>query len=365
MALIDRQPFFGQLPSNLATGLDEAIERLRRSLASCLPPRLQRILARRDRYLLIEPQATLASLIMVSGDEREPLGELALAGTAQLPEAAHLGHDRPPPRVLLMPAGSVLTRTVSLPSQVRANLPQVIRYELDRLSPFQASDVLYDFTLRPLTKGAHRLTIDLALCRRDLAESWIKRLRESGAPIDRITWNGAWSSANLLPTSERPKRRLVLFSPDHLLWAAIILLALAALISPIWQKKQMVRSLDAEVQRARVEAIAVDDLRKELEQARLGSTAVLQQKWDAADPLLMLRELTDRLPDDTWLQTLDYDNGQVALRGESGQATSLIAILEQAPGIDQVTFQSPVTQIPQTGKERFNISLRFSRAVDE
>jgi general secretion pathway protein L len=168
-----------------------------------------------------------------------------------------------------------------------------------------------------------------------------------------------------LPTSERPKRRLVLFSPDRLLWAAIILLTLAALISPIWQKKQMVRSLDAEVQRARTEAIAVDDLRKELEQARLGSTAVLKQKWDAPDLLLMLRELTDRLPDDTWLQTLDYDNGQVSLRGESGQATSLIAILEQAPGIDQVTFQSPVTQVPQTGKERFNLSLRFSRAVDE
>lgn len=365
MAIIDPPALIGKISNDLATGLDEVSELIRRSLARCLPSRLQRILARRDRQILIEPQGTLASLIMASGDEHQPLGEISLTETTPLPQAAHHGHDRVPRRVLLMPAGSVLNRTVSLPSQVRANLPQVIRYELDRLSPFQASEVLYDFTLRPLTKGSPRLTIDLALCRRDLAESWIKRLREAGAPIDRITWNGAWPSANLLPPTERPKRRLVLVNPGRLLWALIILLTLAALITPLWQKKQVVQSLDAEVQRARTEAIAVDDLRKELERARLGSTAVLQEKWDAPDLLLMLRELTDRLPDDTWLQTLDYDNGQVTLRGESGQATSLIAILEQAPGIDQVAFQSPVTQAPQTGKERFNISLRFSRKVDE
>jgi general secretion pathway protein L len=79
----------------------------------------------------------------------------------------------------------------------------------------------------------------------------------------------------------------------------------------------------------------------------------------------MLRELSDRIPDDTWIQTLDYNNGQVELRGESGQATALIALLEGAPGIDEVAFRSPVTQVPQTGKERFNISLRFSRTTDE
>ncbi|NCA70797.1 MAG: fimbrial assembly protein, partial [Sphingobacteriia bacterium] len=93
-------------------------------------------------------------------------------------------------------------------------------------------------------------------------------------------------------------------------------------------------------------------------------TAVLQQKWDSPNLLLMLRDLTDLLPDDTWLQTLDYNNGELELRGESAQATALIGMLEQAPGFEQVSFRSPVTQVPQTGKERFNISLRLTRAVD-
>jgi general secretion pathway protein L len=207
--------------------------------------------------------------------------------------------------------------------------------------------------------------VDLAICRRDLTETWIKRLRDAGAPIDRLTWNGAWPSANLLPLAERPKHRLALFSLDKLLWIAATLLVALVLIGPLWQQKRTAEKLDADVRAARVEAVAVDDLRQELERARLGSTAVLQQKSDSPNILVLLRELSDRIPDDTWIQTLDYNNGQVELRGESGQATALIALLEEAPGLDDVSFRSPVTQVPQTGKERFNISLRFSRAREE
>lgn len=365
MSLSDRLKLLGQLPTGSATGLDDAYRVARRSLMVCLPIRIRRLLARRDRRLIIEPEGSTARLFLATGEEREPVGALELDATVPLPEIARTGQERSPTRVLMLPHEDILTRSVSLPAQVRANLPQVIRYELDRLSPFQAGDVLYDFIAKPGPKGASRLNVDLALCRRDLAETWVKRLRDAGAPIDRIAWEGAWSSANLLPLAERPKRRLALLSLDKLLWAATVLLIAVVLIGPVWQQKRIADALDAEVRSARVEAVAVDDLRQELERARLGSTAVLQQKSDAPNILVLLRELSDRIPDDTWIQTLDYNNGQVELRGESGQATALIALLEEAPGIDEVSFRSPVTQVPQTGKERFNISLRFSRARDE
>ncbi len=365
MSLSDPLKFLGQLPSGPVADLDEIYRIVRRSLVACLPIPARRFLARRDRRLIIEPEASTAHLFLMTGEEREPVGELGLDMAIPLPEIARTGPERSPTRVLMMPREDILTRTVSLPSQVRANLPQVIRFELDRLSPFQAGDVLYDFLAKPGPKGAPRLKVELALCRRDLAAAWVQRMRDAGAPIDRIAWEGAWPSANLLPAAERPKRRLDLFSADKLLWAAVVLLFAVALVGPLWQQKRTADALDAEVRRARVEAVAVDDLRQELERARLGSTAVLQQKRDEPNILVLLRELSDRIPDDTWIQTLDYNNGQVELRGESGQATALIALLEEAPGIDEVSFRSPVTQVPQTGKERFNISLLFTRARGE
>ncbi|MBK1644992.1 fimbrial assembly protein [Thiocapsa imhoffii] len=334
-------------------------------LIVCLPDPLKRFLASREHCLIIEPAGATASLTKVSGGLRTSGGEVSIDPALPLSSEALFGPDVKVSRVLSMPRDTVLTRTVSLPAQVRSNLAQVIRYELDRLSPFQASDVLYDFQPRPGPKGAPRLVVDLAICRRDLIDAWLDRFKNDGAPIDRITWEGAWPRANLLPPQERPQTRLTLFSLNTLVWVAIAGLLAVAMLSPLWQRHWVASSLEDELRRVRLEVVAVDDLRQELERARLGSTAVLQQRWDEPNILVLLRELTDRIPDDTWIQTLDYNNGQVELRGESGQATALIGLLERAPGIDAVSFRSPVTQVPQTGKERFNISLRFSRMADE
>ena len=329
-------------------------------LGVCLPKLVRQFLARRHRHLIVEADGPIGRLFFTAGQEREEIGEIDLDGTASLPDLVHeRGKEHGYTTDLLMPRDAVLTRIVSFPAQVRSNLPQVMQNELDRLSPFQAHEVVFDYALQGSSKQANRLTLDLALCRRDRIEGWIKRMAEAGSPIDRISWRGAWPRANLLPSEERPRRRKNAFSMNSVLLVLSFLFAVAILLTPLWQKARIAQTLDAEVRDTRTQAIAVDELRQELERARQGSTAVLQQKWDELPILEMLRELTDRLPDDTWIQSLEYNQGQVDLRGESGQATALIAILEQAPSIDGVSFKSPVTQIARTGKERFNISFQF------
>jgi len=136
---------------------------------------------------------------------------------------------------------------------------------------------------------------------------------------------------------------------------------IAILVTPLWQKHYLARQLESEVARLRRQAVAVDEVRQELERVRQSSTFALQRKLEQPRILELLRELTDRLPDDTWVQNLEFSDDQVDLRGESGQATSLIAILEQAPSIEGVSFGSPLTQIARTGKERFNITFRYVR----
>lgn len=348
----------GGLPGTQAASA--SLLRLRTALRLCLPQPVRQMLAVRDRRLLILPEGAGGHLVMATGDEREPIGHLSLEGSASLPRALSERAGDPRHRtVLMLPDDAVLTREVSFPAQVQGNLAQVIRYELDRLSPFRPEDVVYDFVIRSAPKQSSRLSIELALCRRDQVGPWVKRLAEAGSPVDQVSWERAWPGANLLPPNERPKRRRQLFSINKALAALAALLLVAIAVTPLWQKSRIIEGLDREVSRARAEAVAVDDLRQELERARLGSTAVLQQKWEEPPILDLLRELTERLPDDTWLQTLDYQDGRVEIRGESGQATALIALLEQGPGIEEVAFRSPVTQVVRTGKERFNIAFQY------
>jgi general secretion pathway protein L len=366
MMLTDRLNLFLKRLTPTGPAQTELSREIFARLAECLPLLARQALARRHRRLIVEVEGATARLFLATGQAREDIGPFDLNGATPLPAVVHErcrehGHTTD----LLLPDEAILTRSVSFPVQVRTHLPQVMQRELDRLSPFQAHEVVFDYTPQGSSRQTSRLTLELALCRRDRIDGWIKRMAEAGSPIDRISWPGAWPRANLLPPEARPQRHRHALGANGLLAILALLFGLAILLTPLWQKSRIATSLDAEVSQTRTQAIAVDELRQELERARQGSTAVLQQKWNQPPILEMLRELTERLSDDTWIQSLEYNQGQVDLRGESGQATALIAILEAAPGIDGVSFKSPVTQIARTGKERFNLSFRFTRQGED
>lgn len=329
------------------------------SLIGCVPAPVRRELAQRDRHLLIAPRGPVATLAVVQGTETLDLGAL----DAQAPGAltAILSGVRRDVRHTLvrLPAAEVLRREVSFPEQVRANLRQVVGYEIDRLSPFRAEEVYYDFRLGEGPARAGKLRVELALCRRDAADDWLRRLREAGVPADQLSWEGAWPKANLLPAEERPRRRVRVVTTARVLLVLILVLIGAVLISPLWQKQRQLDSLEAKLGTLRASAAEVEEVRAALERAREGSTLVLQRKIDQPRSVDLLRELTERLPDDTWVQNLDVTEREVQIRGESAQATALIGLLEKAPGFSGVSFRSPVVQVATSGQERFHIAFRF------
>ncbi len=331
------------------------------SIPACLPQALRRLLGRYHRRLILRVEDGQAQVQLVAGFETQALGIFDPSRDTHLPGMNGTPRrDRLPRIEIQLPAESVLRRLVSFPSQVRANLSQVLRYELDRLSPFRAEDAVFDYMILPSPKSAERIQLELALCRRDWVDHWIEHLASLGLAVDRIAWQGAWKGANLLPSERRPKPARLYLNRASLLAMAVMLLIGAVLISPLWQRDQLIQHLDIQLKRLRIQATEVERLRQELERVRQGSTLVIQRKLDQPRLLELLRELTERLPDDTWVQNLEFGPEQIEIRGESGQASALIALLEQSPLIEGVAFGSPVTQIGRTGKERFNISFRYT-----
>jgi general secretion pathway protein L len=344
--------------------LSDFFERWHDALLACLPLRLRRLLARRDQRLIVEPEGATAKIYQVQGGRREAIGELdpSVSGSLQAALAGVKGKRHR--SVVRLAAQSVLTRQVSFPAQVRDNLTKVLGYEIDRLSPFEADQVYFDYRVVEGPSQGGKIRVDLALCRRDLARDWLQRLRDAGAPAQQLTWDGAWSKANLLPTHERPNRGSGIFSPTKLLVFLVLLLAAAALATPIWQMQQTRNERAAAIEALKGRSEKVHETRNALERARQGSVTVLQAKWDQPRMIDLLLELSERLPDDTWVQNLDFRDGEIQVRGESAEATALIDLLDKAPGITEVTFRSPVVQVAGSGRERFHISLKYKRQVE-
>lgn len=358
MALTNSLPSL-RLPALNLLRVQGIFERARRRVLRCLPRQPRLWLASHHPDLVIVPNQDQAEVFADVLGERQLISAIDLQSQDNALVLGTARKQRWRRTLFELPEDVMLMRRLQLPAQVRDNLHQVLTYELDRLTPFNSQQVYFD--ARVLAGRAHgnKIDVELALCPRERAAPWLAHLAASRLPVSTLTWAGAWPEANLLPAQARPRPSL---TPWLLIWLLVLLvvtLIAAVLITPLWQRQHQQDRLTQELRRVGTEAEQVSQVREALERAQLGSVAVLERKREHPRMADLLLELTDLLPDDTWIQTLNYRDGEVDIRGESGQATALISLLERGPGISNVTFRSPVMQVATSGSERFHIAFKY------
>ena len=100
----------------------------------------------------------------------------------------------PQVRLCIPKAWSVIQST-ELPSTVKDNLPDVVAYELDRITPFGSDDALYDY--RILKEQDRKLYIGITALRRNAIDPYISALADKALPVTQIDTNLAAVSTYL------------------------------------------------------------------------------------------------------------------------------------------------------------------------
>ena len=149
--------------------------------------------------------------------------------------------------------------------------------------------------------------------------------------------------------------------------ALIATLGIAAVFVPLLQKRQYAIGLTALNAEAGVQAQAADKLRQQLERMQNDYNYILAKKYAYPSAVHVLDEVTRVLPDDTWITQLELKASGRAketqhdlyLRGESGNAGKLIALLEESKLVELVTPRSPTTKIQGSAGEIFDLGARL------
>src|SRR5690606_4834507 len=199
-------------------------------LLACLPPRWRSVLAVEDARLLlrIEDDVLVVSE-RISGEivERQRLGT---GEDDNLPRTLERSLDegqRQLRRVLLLPAGMVLRRTLQLPAAAAENLRTVLGFELDRQTPFRPEQVYYDYRVLRQEPGARQITVELALVQREALEAYVARLgtlANTLHSVDVALASGQLPGYNFLPAERRAQRdRTVLLINLGLITAIVLL----------------------------------------------------------------------------------------------------------------------------------------------
>lgn len=264
--------------------------------------------------------------------------------------------EQPQRWVVRFPADQALIRVLNLPLAADKNLRQVAGFEMDRLTPFAASQVYYDVVVLERQAEQRRLRAELAALPRTAADPVLNALRQLGLTPDGLEISDGRSGLNLLPPEQRPRRDWWRQRGRLLVIAASLVLVLLAALVPIWQQRVLVLQSLEKIERAQQAAGQALALRDQLDKVLADSRMLAQKKQAAPSKIDLVRELTVLLPDDTWLERLQLKGDTGQLIGQSGKALALIGILESSRFLSSVGFTSPVTSDPRTGKDRFVLS---------
>jgi general secretion pathway protein L len=265
---------------------------------------------------------------------------------------------------LCLRQGEALVRRVNMPIATEENLEQVLAFEMDRLTPFRADEVYFDFRVVSRDAAAGQLALQLAVARRELVDARVERLRGLGANVQGVAVREGVappaSPLDLLPSEQRGEResareRLV----QRSLTAAVLILFALALAIPLWQKRATVIAVMPLVDRAEQAAQATDRIARQLEHEAEDYNFLLGKKNASYPALAYVEEISRLLPDSTWLQQLVVkSNGKtrdVQMTGETTSSSKLIEILAQSKLLRNPAPRGTMTRGSTPNSERFMI----------
>jgi general secretion pathway protein L len=302
--------------------------------------------------LSIDDSDTVQSLDSLSVEQDVQLQQQRIRELLQLHELTEVGRD------LLLSEDVVLHTKVVMPLAAEANLRQALSYEMDRHTPFQADEVFFNWRILSRDREAGQLHFELYVTPREPVEAQIASLKRLGlAPtgVD-VESNEGPLGLNLLPDALRYHIVNQQVRLNWLIGAVTVFLMALVMAQSLWLREHQLEAIGDAIDNVRAEAMAVQQVRKQIDDASEAAGFLQGRKVQNGYKIEMLAELTRILPEDTFLDRLSMQSETVQMQGKSGNAQSLIEVINSSPFFENASFRGPTRLDARSGKEIFDLS---------
>jgi general secretion pathway protein L len=257
--------------------------------------------------------------------------------------------------LLEVPSSQVLEKKLVLPLAAERELDQVLTLAMDRETPFAADEVYWEGRVEERDRAKRLITVRLAMVAKAQFADLVSTL----------------SQAALAPTALISGRnRRIMIALDHgsasrrnaatiVLSVMCVGLAIAAITVPFVQQSIALGRVDDQIDSLRPTVEAVERVRQRVANDRQQVEALAAQRAAFGDPLTMLAAVTAAIPDDTWLNSLEYSQGKLRISGQSKAASHLIGDMSKGTVFKNPEFSAPVTRAEDGKVDVFTISAEM------
>jgi general secretion pathway protein L len=257
--------------------------------------------------------------------------------------------------LLRPPPGALLERRLDLPLAAQPELRRVIGYEMDRVTPFEADEVFWTWTIEARDRARGRLQVRLSLVPKAPLLPLLAALDEAGLSPTALEVAHGGAPPRLIPLHQEaewagwPRRTTIALA------ATCGVLALTAALLPFVQQSLALAEVEERIAALQPEVSQVQELRRRIAAESAGRDAVSDERARIGNTVEILAAATDLLPDDTFLTDLSLRQRRLTISGQSGAAPRLIAALASDPAFRNPAFAAPVTRNAAARTDVFSI----------
>ncbi|MGQ4274794.1 PilN domain-containing protein [Terrihabitans sp. B22-R8] len=260
--------------------------------------------------------------------------------------------------LILLPR-QFLLRPLELPRQAGDFLDGIVRSQIDRLTPWTASEAVFGWTA-PQPSGQDRIEIMVAATSRSRIAPQLRTLTALGARSIRVFMQPDADEAPIRVHEQAAESAFGAARLRAALFATVIALTLAATLSTLASQFLGARYAgDIEAMEAEI-----GTQRRLLTAARDGAETSglrLLERRKHAEPatVQVLDALARALPDHSHATEISLRDGTLRVAGLSDDAPALIGLIEQSPRFSRASFAAPTTRMPDSTAERFQIEAKI------
>jgi len=267
------------------------------------------------------------------------------------------------PRYLLLELESVLNRELKLPVAAEFNLARVLTFEMDRQTPFKASDVYFDWKILERGGDSGQIRLDLFVVPRTEVDEQVNTLNGRGfglAGVD-IADGGRTLGLNLLPAERRVRSANAKTRLNFALGAASVVLLALVMAQSLYLRAHQVTELEEAITNVQGEAREVMQIKQQIEESSEAAGFLAMRRAEAPLAIEVLADVTRILPDNTFLDRLVIGKSSVQMQGKSQNAQQLIELVNASTLLDDASFRGSTRLDARSGMEIFEINANVPK----
>jgi general secretion pathway protein L len=254
-----------------------------------------------------------------------------------------------------------LFRPLELPAQAAGFLDGIVRAQIDRLTPWSASEAVFGCSAPSGSAGGTgSITTVIAATTRKVAMTYVQAVSGFHPAAVAVCTDIAERDAGRVKVFEQKARgHLDAARLSRGLRMVLGVAAAAALLSTIAgayvaenlgaQESELARQISA--RRAAIRAGSDGGDRSPI-------ATLERRKYETPASVIVLDALSQVLPDHTYVTELHLAGDKLQIVGITRDAPSLISLIEQSQHFTRATFYAPTTRSPSDPGERFHIEAR-------